>query len=64
MSSKDRNKLRRYKKVYPNDAARTTVVIYNKQRKKDIEFCQKTGFRYLFYDVLTEQYAGIIPTWE
>ena len=64
MDARSRNKLRRYKKCWPEDAAKTTVIIYTKYKKKDIEFCEKLGYRYLFYDVLTKKYAPLIDTWE
>lgn len=64
MDARSRNKLRRFKKQYPEDAAKTTIVIYNKYKKKDIEFCEKQGFKYLFYDELTKKYADKIKGWE
>jgi uncharacterized Zn finger protein (UPF0148 family) len=64
MDARSRNKLRRLKKNYPEEAAKTCVVIYNKYKKKDIEFCKKLGFRYILYDALTEKYEPQIPTWE
>jgi len=64
MNAQSRNKLRRYKKHYPEEAQNTCVVIYTKYRKADIEFCTKLGFRYIFYDNLTKHYEPLIPTWE
>ena len=64
MDARSRNKLRRFKKNYPEDAAKTTIVIYSQYKKKDIEFCQKLGFNYIFYDVLTKEYADKVPNWE
>lgn len=64
MNAASRNKLRRLKKCYPEEFKRTTVVIYNKYKKKDIEFCEKLGYRYLFYDKLSDKYEPLIPTWE
>jgi len=64
MDAQSRSKLRRYKKHYPDEAAKTTIVIYTKYKKKDIEFCEKLGYRYIFYDALTKEYASQIPTWE
>ena len=64
MTADSRTKLRRLKKNYPEEAAKTIVVIYNKYKKKDIEFCEKYGFKHLFYDELTKEYEGLIPTWE
>lgn len=60
----DRNKLRRFKKNYPDEAAKFTVVIYRSSEKKNIEFCEKMGFNIMFYNELTKQYAAEIPTWE
>jgi hypothetical protein len=64
MNVQSRKKLRRLKMKYPNDAQKTTVIIYSKYNKKDIELCEKHGYRYMFYDVLTKHYEPLIPTWE
>lgn len=64
MTSASRQKLRRYKNNYEEESANTTVVVYNKYKKKDIEFCQKLGYRVDAYDRLTEKYSKLIPTWE
>ena len=64
MDAPSRNKLRRYKKCYPDEAANTLIIIYTKYRKKDIEFCNKLGYEHIFYDVLTKKYKPLIPTWE
>lgn len=64
MDAKSRNKLRRLKKQHPEDAAKTTVIIYSKYKKKDIEFCKKLGYNFLFYDVLQKEYANEIEGWE
>jgi hypothetical protein len=64
MDARSRNKLRRFKKCWPEDAAKTTVIIYTKYKKKDIEFCEKLGYKYLFYDELTKKYSPLIDTWE
>lgn len=64
MDARSRNKLRRLKKCYPAEAAKTIVVIYAKSKKKDIEFCKKMGFQYLFFDELTKEFEPQIPTWE
>lgn len=64
MTPASRQKLRRLKKCYPDDAAKTTVVIYNKYKKKDIEFCENLGYKYMLFDELTERFESIIPTWE
>ena len=64
MNAQSRNKLRRLKKNYPEEAANTVVVIYTKYKKADIAFCEKLGYKYLFYDVLTKEFEPLIPTWE
>jgi len=64
MNSNSRSKLRRLKIKYPDEAAKTTVIIYSKYKKKDIEFCEKLGYKYLFYDVLCSEYSEQIPDWE
>lgn len=64
MKAADRQKLRLLKKYYPNEFKETTVVIYNKYRKKDIKFVDQQGYKYLFYDKLTKQYQNLIPNWE
>ena len=64
MNPASRQKLRRLVKNYPEDAAKTTVIIYDKYRKKDIEFCTKLGYKFLFYDVLTKEYSSQIQGWE
>ena len=64
MDARSRSKLRRYKANYPEEAAKTIIVIYTKYRKKDIEFCKKLGYRYIFYDALTKEYESQISTWE
>ena len=64
MDARSRNKLRRLKKCYPEEFKITCVVLYSKYKKKDIEFCEKMGYRYMFYDGLTKHYKDLIPTWE
>jgi hypothetical protein len=64
MTPASRQKLRRLKKCYPEEFSRTTVVIYNKYKKADIEFCNKLGYRYMLFDELTDIYSPEIPTWE
>lgn len=64
MTSASRQKLRRYRKNYPEESSETTVVVYSKYKKKDVEFCRKNGYRVDFYDRLTQKYAPLIPTWE
>lgn len=64
MNGSSRQKLRRLRKRYPKDADKTTVILYRKGNKKDIEFCEKLGYSYLFYDVLTKEYSDKIKGWE
>ena len=64
MTPQSRQKLRRLKKCYPEDFKKTIVVIYNKYKKKDMEFCDKLGYRYLLFDELTKKYSPEIPSWE
>jgi hypothetical protein len=64
MDGQARKKLRRLKKHYPKEFKETTVVLYNKYKKKDIAFCQKLGYKYLLYDSLTQQFKGLIKNWE
>jgi len=64
MHARSRNKLRRLRKQYPEDVERTCVVVYNKYKKADMEFCDKQGFRYLTFDALRAHYEPLIPTWE
>ena len=64
MTPQSRQKLRRLMKCYPDEAARTTVVVYNKYKKKDIEFCKNLGYRYMLFDALTEKFKPQIATWE
>jgi len=64
MTPQSRQKLRRLKKCYPEEFSRTIVVLYNKYKKKDIEFCKKLGYKIMLYDQLTEEFSKEIPTWE
>jgi len=64
MTGDARKKLRRVKKLYPEEFKVTTVVVYNKYKKKDIEFCNKTGFNCMFYDEITKKYSSLVNRWE
>ena len=55
--------MKRLKKQYPEEAAKTIIVIYSKYNKKDIKFCEEQGYKYLFYDVLSSEYDSL-PNWE
>lgn len=64
MDARSRNKLRRLKKCHPEEFKTTCVVLYSKYKKKDIEFCEKLGYRYMFYGEMEKYYKELIPTWE
>ena len=64
MDSESRGKLRVFKQKYPEEAARMTIILYRSGEKKNIEFCKNLGYRVLFFDQLTKEFAPIIPTWE
>lgn len=64
MNSESRNKLTLLKKVHPVEAAKTTVIVYTKYRKKEIDFCQKKGYKVFCYDELTKEFSPQIKTWE
>lgn len=64
MTASARQKLRRLKKLYPEEYKRTTVVIYTKYKKKDIEFCKRLGYIRMFYDEITKKYSKLIKGWE
>jgi hypothetical protein len=64
MNVDSRQKLRRFRQRYPEEAAKLTVVLYRSSEKKNIEFCKKLGYKVMFYDQLTKEFAAQIPTWE
>lgn len=64
MNPSSRQKLRRLRKQFPEDADKTTVIIYDKYRKKDVLFCKKYKYKYMFYDALTAEYRDVVPNWE
>lgn len=64
MKPSDRQKLRLLKKYYPEEFEETQIVIYSKYKKKDIQFANKQGYKYLLYDQLTATYKDKIPNWE
>jgi predicted nuclease of restriction endonuclease-like RecB superfamily len=64
MTPDSRKKLRRLKKCYPDEFARTTVIVYNKYKKADIELCEKLGYKHMLYDELTKRFSSDIPAWE
>ena len=64
MDSKSRGKLRTFKREYPEEAAKMTVILYRSSEKKNTEFCHKLGYKTMFFDQLTKEFAPLIPTWE
>jgi hypothetical protein len=64
LDSRSRQKMKRFKKNYPEEANKTILVLYRKSDKDAIEFCKKTGYKYMFFDQLASKYAPHIPTWE
>lgn len=64
MNSESKGKLRTFKSKYPEEAAKMTVILYRSSEKKNIEFCKKLGFKVMFFDQLTKEFAARIPTWE
>jgi hypothetical protein len=64
MTPDARKKLRRLKKLYPEEYKDTTVVVYTKYKKKDIAFCKKLGYEIMFYDEITKKYSKLIKGWE
>jgi hypothetical protein len=60
MNGQSRQKLKRLKKCFPEDAKKTTVVIYSHYNKKDIAFCESLGYKYLFYDLLYTNYEKVV----
>lgn len=63
MNSQSRQKLRRFKKHYPEESNNTTIVIYSKYNKKDIAFCESLNYKYMFYDVLSKEFDAL-KNWE
>jgi hypothetical protein len=64
MKPESREKLRRLKRHYKDEFNITTVILYNKYKKTDIEFCKKHEYKFDLYDGLTKQYKEHISTWE
>lgn len=64
MSPQSKQKLRRLRHNYPEDANNTIIIIYSKYNKKDILFCNKLNFSYVFYDELSKEFKDKIPEWE
>ncbi|RLD51554.1 MAG: hypothetical protein DRI97_15545 [Bacteroidetes bacterium] len=62
MDPKSRNKMRRYKKNYPQQAANTIMII--NRDKLAVKFCEKSGFRYMFYHDVEKIFKPLIPNWE
>lgn len=64
MKAESRKKLRRLKKHYPDEYKNTTVILYNKYKKQDIEFCKNLQYKIDLYDSLTKTFKPHIPEWE
>lgn len=64
MTTNSKQRLRRLRHNYPEEADKTTVVIYSKYNKKDIEFCNKLNYNYMFYDELAKEFKDVISHWE
>lgn len=64
MNPESRSRLRRFRKHYPKEAAKMTVILQRKSEKKATKFCIKNGFRVMYIDELAKEYAEHIPTWE
>lgn len=64
MNSQSRQKLRRLRKNYPEEADNTLVILYDKYRKKDMKFCDKYGYKWITYDTLVKEYGPVIKGWE
>ena len=57
-------KLKRFKKYYPKDFARLTMVI-SKSSKEAREFCAEIGVpTVVYYEDLSRTYKSSLPTWE
>lgn len=64
MNSSSRQKLRRLKKQYPEDAAKTLVLLYSHYDKKATRFCESLGYKYYYYDNLSKEFKDSINKWE
>jgi hypothetical protein len=64
MNASSRQKLRRLKKEYPEEANNTTIIIYSHYNKKDKGFCERLGYKFLYYDLLQKEYKDKIKGWE
>lgn len=64
MDTKSRQKLKRFKKHYPEEASNLTVIVYRKSDRAATEFCKKLGVKILFWDQLSKEYKLLIPKWE
>lgn len=62
MDSASRNKLKRFKKCYPEEAAKMIVVVH--KNKKAIEFCKENEYKYIVFEDLTSIYKDVLPDWE
>ena len=56
-------KLRRFKRYYPVEFARLTMII-SRSSKVNIAFCEELGVSYLFYEEISRVFKPKIPNWE
>jgi hypothetical protein len=64
MNGQSRQKLRRFRKHYNEEANRTTVVVYSSGRKDDVKFCTDNEFKVMGYNEITKAYGNDVPGWE
>jgi DNA polymerase/3'-5' exonuclease PolX len=64
LDARGRNKLRKFKKHYPAEFKKLSVII-SKSNKTNKFFFKKLGVQnILFYEHLLKLYAGKLPNWE
>lgn len=56
-------KMRRFKKFYPEDAAKMILII-SKSSRASREFCAELGYQTLYYEEIRKNFSGLIRTWE
>lgn len=57
-----RIKIKRFRKYYPDEFARLTLIIG--KAKASIQICETLGVPYLFYPEISAKYRDIIKNWE
>lgn len=64
LDSRGRNKLRKFKRNYPEEFSHLTMVI-SKSNKANKQFCEKLGVpTVLYYEHLSKVYKPHLPQWE